>query len=158
MNNVVRILVAGIALCPLGCSTNNAAPADKGTEAVRTASEPDVSPQAFAYGAASNDGRYFVAYTPRPNPIPLNEMFELDVMVFDSGDAPTSAADVALGVDGAMPEHEHGMNTAPVVVREAVGRFKVSGMLFHMSGYWQLYFDVTRGPVTERAQFDVRLD
>ena len=38
------------------------------------------------------------------------------------------------------------------------GHFTVEGMLFHMVGRWELYLDVTRGPLTERAQFEVVLE
>jgi hypothetical protein len=66
--------------------------------------------------------------------------------------------DVRLDVDARMPEHFHGMNRAPVITARPDGTFDVRGMLFHMSGYWELYFDVTRGGVTERAQVAVELE
>jgi hypothetical protein len=30
-------------------------------------------------------------------------------------------------------------------------------MLFHMPGHWELYFDISRGGTSERAQFDIDL-
>ena len=35
--------------------------------------------------------------------------------------------------------------------------WKAEGMLFHMSGHWELYVDITQGGATERAQMDVDL-
>lgn len=111
-----------------------------------------------AQGIASNDGTYFVSYLPQPYPIPLNEMFELTVWVAAPKEKTKVPGDIQLQVDAAMPEHDHGMNTKPKVTANADGSFKVSGMLLHMPGHWELYFDVTRAGITERAQFDVELE
>ena len=35
------------------------------------------------------------------------------------------------------------------------GSYQVDGLLLHMPGYWEVYFDLTTGPVTERAQVAV---
>ena len=88
---------------------------------------------------------------------PLNELFRLSVQVFDKYGQPLSDSDVQLQVDADMPEHRHGMNTSPEVVANN-GVFEVSGMLFHMPGYWELYFDVTNDGLTERAQSSMELD
>jgi hypothetical protein len=57
-----------------------------------------------------------------------------------------------------MPEHGHGMNRVPKIEAKEGGRFRAEGLLFHMPGRWELYFDVTRGALTERAQTDVHLE
>jgi hypothetical protein len=106
----------------------------------------------------SNDGSYFVAYRATPHPIPLNELFEVSVWVYPAQDRSRALTDVNLHADAAMPEHDHGMNTRPKVQANPDGSFKISGMQFHMPGHWQLYLDVTRGSVTERAQFDIELE
>ncbi len=104
----------------------------------------------------SNDGTYIVAFRPEPEPIPMNEPFDLHVTVRAAdGEA---VEGVALAADAAMPAHGHGMNRAPVVRRAEDGVWVVSGMLFHMPGHWELYLDITRGAITERAQFDVNLE
>ena len=38
------------------------------------------------------------------------------------------------------------------------GQFRAEGMLFHMEGRWELYFDITDGPMTERGQAEVFLE
>ena len=60
--------------------------------------------------------------------------------------------------DAAMPQHGHGMNVAPTVKQVAPGTYRVDGMLFHMPGYWELYFDLSREGVMERAQGAVTLE
>lgn len=100
----------------------------------------------------SSDGGYEVRARARPAPLPLNEPFDLEIEVH-GGDE-----NVSLAADAAMPEHGHGMNVTPRVRSLGGGRFAVSGMLFHMPGYWEVYIDLTRGGVTERAQYSVTLD
>ena len=125
-------------------------------------SAPAEEPAAEADGLAapavhelsSNSGDYRIEYTAYPDPIPLNEPFELVVRVLGPDGAP--APNVELLVDAAMPAHRHGMNTAAKVEPLEDGRFRVQGMLLHMSGHWELYFDVSQGGATDRAQFDLR--
>jgi len=127
---------------------------------------PTLAPDGWREGtvaALSNDGSYRVHYRPVAGPIERGEPFALEVWVLDpSSERPL--ADVALDVDAAMPEHEHGMNREPRVTPDCnagqigTGAFEVEGMLFHMLGRWELYLDVTRGAITERAQFEVLLE
>ncbi len=106
----------------------------------------------------SNAGAYVVHVDPPPSALPDNEAFELRVWVARA-DAPSELArNVALAVDASMPEHGHGMNRTPKITRSESGEFLVQGMLFHMTGRWELYFDVTSGALTERAQADVVLE
>ena len=70
----------------------------------------------------------------------------------------TSLEGVELSVDAAMPEHGHGMNRVPEVRHAGDGRYVVDGMLLHMPGRWEVYFDVTDGALTERAQIEVELE
>jgi len=106
----------------------------------------------------SNGGGYVVFLRTDPSPIPENEEFSVTAWVFapDAPDEPL--ADVSLDVDAAMPEHGHGMNRVPEITRRDDGRFDAEGLLFHMGGRWELYLDVTRGPITERAQRAVTLE
>jgi len=104
----------------------------------------------------SNDGAWRIQYRTRPEAIPLNDEFGLDVAVFDRDGK--LAPDVDLVVDAAMPHHRHGMLQAPTIEPRDDGTFHVEGLLFHMPGYWELYFDVTVDGITERTQFVVELD
>jgi hypothetical protein len=106
----------------------------------------------------SNDGAWRIVYEFEKAPIPRGQPFALDVWVFSSDAPDLPRTDVALSVDAAMPEHGHGMNRVPRIEAKGGGRFRAEGLLFHMPGRWELYFDVTRGPITERAQTDVVLE
>ncbi len=106
----------------------------------------------------SNDGSYVILYRTRPETIPENETFSIDVWVHDARDGNALLRDAEVVVDAGMPEHRHGMNVEPRVWRQNDGSSLVTGMLFHMPGRWEIYFDVTRRGVTERAQTEVWLD
>lgn len=71
--------------------------------------------------------------------LPDSDPFDLEVRVDDANGAP---ADVSLELDAEMPHHGHGMNVRPVVERTGPGRFIVRGVLLHMSGRWELAFDL----------------
>jgi hypothetical protein len=90
--------------------------------------------------------------------IPDNEPFELDVRLFEHADVDTPMTGAEVVVSGWMPDHGHGMNRRPLAAEVAPGRYRVRGMLFHMSGSWQLFIDVIQGGVSERAQFDVQVE
>lgn len=106
----------------------------------------------------SNAGSYVVHVQPAPAELPDNEPFELRVWIASAARPNEVQRNVRLAVDASMPEHGHGMNRTPKIVRAEGGEFVVQGMLFHMTGRWELYFDVTAGALTERAQADVVLE
>ncbi len=60
-------------------------------------------------------------------------------------------------VDASMPEHRHGMNYRPRITALGNGRFRAEGMMFHMSGRWQLEFEVRSAKGTARLFDDVRI-
>ena len=124
-------------------------------------------PTAFAEPAApppgpraqtTAEGHYFVVYEPRPDPIPLNQLFAVRVLVYDASDHTKRVRDVSVTVGAAMPEHNHGMNTQAMPMRTADGDWVVDGMLFHMAGQWQLMIAVVTGMQVERATFDIRVE
>jgi hypothetical protein len=103
----------------------------------------------------SNDGTFVLRYSSEPETIPWGERFSIDVSVARADGEPLQAT---LAVDARMPDHGHGMNREPKLERLNGSSWRVTNLLFHMPGYWEVYFDLTRGAVTERAQFSVEID
>ena len=103
----------------------------------------------------SNDGTYRVQYDLEPDVIEFGELFSLTLWP-ERVDGEEFAS--RLAVDARMPEHAHGMNREPKVERREDGSLRVTNLFFHMPGYWEIYFDFTRGAITERAQFPVDVD
>lgn len=152
------LAVVMLAVCSIGCT---AAPEPEVVSPPKPEPKADPRPAPFDVpqtAGDSNGGAYMVRYRTVPDPIPNNEPFSIEVMVYDAGDTAETATDVSLVADAAMPQHRHGMIRKPSVENHGGGAFTVTGMLFHMSGAWELYFDITRGAVTERAQFDIDLE
>tara|TARA_X000001036_G_scaffold353494_1_gene334826 strand:- start:5880 stop:7520 length:1641 start_codon:yes stop_codon:yes gene_type:complete len=100
----------------------------------------------------SNAGNWKVTFSPAPEEMPLNEVFELTTWVEGKGKV------TSLRVDAAMPTHGHGMMTDPVTTLQEDGSYKTTGMLLSMPGYWELYFDINNGDTIERAQDEVTLE
>ena len=99
----------------------------------------------------SNAGNWNVTFSPSPEEMPLNKVFELITSVEGDG------AIKSLRVDAAMPAHGHGMMTDPITTLQADGSYKTTGMLLSMPGDWEIYFDIDNGGTIERAQDKVTL-
>lgn len=153
---------------PLPAGTNaSAGPSAARGEPDGAASAPVNPPATPAerFTVPSKTGTFWVQWTADPWPIPVSDPFALDVALF--ADAACTqplalpAAGVPLSVDAGMPHHGHGMNVKPKVERSDVAgaaRFRVTGMLFHMPGRWELMFDLRREGLLERAQTTVHLN
>lgn len=160
-NLVLFGLISGIGLALSSCRSNGekqAAPTTQPGPASRpsTTASPDAM-ESETGAALSASGAYSVRYFTQPSPIPLNEMFAINVHIINTR-TNEPADDVSLSVDGRMPEHRHGMNVDPIVTKTGPGTFRVEGMLFHMPGRWEIHFDLTRGGMTERAWYEVFLE
>ena len=120
-------------------------------------STEDSSGETLQGEAVTAGGGYLVRWRSGPAGIPALEPFSLEVEVEQSAGVPL-AEDATVLVDAAMPHHGHGMNFVPEVTRSGPGRYAVEGMLFHMRGRWELFVDVERDGVLERAQWTVVLE
>jgi len=91
--------------------------------------------------------RYIVAYRTLPSPVVAGEHFVVEFAVCprDRRQLPASVR-----VDASMPEHRHGMNYRPVVTAKGDGRYRAEGLMFHMSGRWEMTFDLATADGTVR--------
>jgi hypothetical protein len=100
---------------------------------------------------ASNAATFELAVRHTPAELPLNEEFEVRFELLDSDGQQLEIGLEDISVDADMPEHGHGMTVRPSLRREG-DEFVAGPMLFHMGGMWEVYVDVRRGALTERAQ------
>jgi len=153
----IRASVLGaLSLLMVACAPRadeHSAPAVSTNESVKHAEPP-----ANAQQVLSNAGAYLVSYVTEPAPIPLNEMFAVRFWVQPMVAEQSTVRELEVAVDARMPEHHHGMYRQPKVAALDDGSFRATGMLFHMPGYWEIYFDITNQGVTERAQFPIEID
>jgi hypothetical protein len=94
-------------------------------------------------------GLYKAAIAPEATPITVGSMHAWTVTVRNPSGAPVTAAKI--GINGGMPQHGHGLPTAPQVTKDlGDGRYLIEGMKFNMRGWWtlDLAIDGPKGPDT----------
>lgn len=88
----------------------------------------------------SEGGLYRAELSPDAMPIPVGRMQVWTVKLQTAAGAPVTRAGFAIG--GGMPQHGHGLPTAPQVTRNlGGGRYQIEGVKFNMRGWWT--FEVT---------------
>jgi len=92
-------------------------------------------PLVRADGALLSEGALQLAWRTEPATPVQGQPFLLFLRT-----CPANAA--LLKVDARMPEHRHGMNYRPALLPLGDGRWRVEGLLWHMSGRWEWRFDV----------------
>ncbi len=107
-------------------------------------------PLAGADGERLQAGAVSLAWRAVPKTITVGTPFVLQLRA-----CPADAQLVAL--DATMPEHRHGMNYKPSLQPQGAGRWRAEGLLWQMSGRWQLRFDVQQGDTKHTLTRDVTL-
>ena len=106
--------------------------------------------------AATRKGTTEVRWRPASGELPFNEPFSLEVELSDGETgAPVEGAQVVARCE--MPAHGHGMNVEPISAEVGGGRYRVDGMLLHMTGDWVLALDVIRDGRAEAVTFPFTL-
>ena len=122
---------------------------------IAAAAPPCEAPRGFAPQGRLESSDAVVLYRTIPPAIEVGQHFAVEAVVCPT---PTDGGAPALRVDARMPEHRHGMNYRPRVVKKGDGLYVAEGLLFHMPGLWQLMFDVERGGRSDRLMTDIDLE
>ncbi len=138
------------------------APSDLGSGVATQEYEPSLAPDPPEAAATLPDfsdptwtrvpsraGKFLVCWRSLTGSVPRNEDFELEAWVLRDGQP---AREAQLTVSAWMPDHGHGMLRQPRAEMRADGSFRVEGMLLHMRGHWQLFFEVLEGNLSETAE------
>lgn len=102
-------------------------------------------------------GEFTGVYRVVEGEIPLNEEFTVELWLFEDEAMTQPLADGDVSIDCRMPHHRHGMLADVELVHQGEGRYLAEGMMCHMLGEWELYVDRQSGPLTERVQWNFRL-
>ena len=98
---------------------------------------------------------FTVSYESSIEPIEINRMHSW-VLTLERDGEPVEGA--TLTVAGGMPEHDHGMPTAPRITEElGEGRYSLGGMRFHMGGYWEVTIEIESGPTRDTVVIQLNL-
>lgn len=111
---------------------------DEGTVQVADNASKALPLYASEFFEATRDEHFHVLVRPSPAPIPFQQLFSLDVQIFQDAERRPVHAQVSLDdVRSTMPAHNHGMNVKPIIKPHpdgTVGKFLVEGMRYHMRG------------------------
>lgn len=128
------------------------APAERRDAKAGTGGAARLAAEGYARITASNDGSWLVGVRPDAPP-PLGEPHARELAI-EPADGDRARLDgIAIEVDCTMPQHRHGMNVVPEIVRLAPGRFAVRGLELFMEGEWLFTVDIREGEKTERTQW-----
>lgn len=120
------------------------------------APRPEAPALDLSRSKASDRGLYSVAIEPEGGQVRQNELQAWVVTLTDAADAPVEGATITL--DGGMPEHNHGLPTSPAVTAETgAGKYRIEGVKFHMSGWWQLKLAISAAAGPDAATFNLQL-
>lgn len=104
----------------------------------------------------TEQGHFRVTIASATNPIPLHRIHRWTVQITDQAGRPVRGA--AIGIGGGMPQHGHGLPTAPTAApSEAAGTYVINGMKFSMDGWWELRLNIAAGGVADRVTFNIVL-
>ena len=99
---------------------------------------------------------YEVRFDSQPKPIVINQI-QSWVMYLQTGDG-SCVKGAEITVVGGMPEHNHGLPTAPLVrPGENDCEYLVEGLRFHMSGRWEMSFNIKAGAKTDTLMVSLDL-
>jgi hypothetical protein len=87
----------------------------------------------------------------------LNQIHTWQLSVTSPAGVPVKATSIT--VDGGMPQHGHGLPTQPRVSPQlADGSYRIDGMKFSMTGWWELKLAVD-GPLgADKVSFNMVVD
>lgn len=110
------------------------------------------------HGEVTSGGSFYVEWWPEPVPVPLNEMFEIRLRVFEATDRSELVGGAALTAEAWMPDHNHGSPLDPRIEAHGDGTFTGRGFLLQMEGRWELRIGVAAEGRMERAVFEIDLE
>jgi hypothetical protein len=104
----------------------------------------------------SDSGLYRAELAPDAMPITVRKMHVWTVTLRTAAGAPLTGASIA--IDGGMPQHGHGLPTAPQMTKElGNGRYQIEGVKFNMRGWWTFTLAVTGPDGADVVTFNLML-
>lgn len=102
------------------------------------------------------NGLYVAAIEPEVPEIKQGELQNWILTVKTADGKPVD--DAAVTVGGGMPDHNHGLPTAPRMTEPlGAGRYRIEGVKFSMGGWWELRFDISSAAGADTVTFNLVL-
>ncbi len=97
----------------------------------------------------SEKGFFRLSYESQLNPIVINQMHSWTLHIDDADGNAVSDAEITVG--GGMPQHNHGLATAPSIKAVGNGNYQLQGLRFHMMGHWELELNISSGATEDKV-------
>ncbi|MDB5917470.1 MAG: Auxin-binding protein [Massilia sp.] len=93
---------------------------------------------------------YVVTMRPIEAPVAIDKLHSWEIRLTSAAGVPVT--DARIGFDGGMPQHGHGFPTSPRVTGElGDGRYRLDGMKFSMSGWWEMKLTIDSAIGVDKA-------
>jgi len=103
---------------------------------------------------ATDNGHYMVTVAPENPDYQRNTIHAWIATITTPDGAPVE--DATILVDGGMPQHGHGLPTSPQMTESlGEGRYKIDGVRFNMSGWWEFKLAITADGVSDSVTFNL---
>lgn len=104
----------------------------------------------------SNGGLYRAQLSPEAMPITVRQMHVWTMTLQTAAGAPVTEANIA--INGGMPQHGHGLPTAPQVTKNlGNGRYQIEGVKFNMRGWWTFELAIDGAVGSDVVTFNIIL-
>ncbi|TIS90554.1 FixH family protein [Mesorhizobium sp.] len=102
------------------------------------------------------NGLFVASFEPERGVIRQGELQSWLLTLKTVAGAPVEGA--AITISGGMPQHSHGLPTSPQATNYlGDGRYRIGGLKFTMSGWWQLRFAISAAAGSDTVVFNVVL-
>lgn len=114
------------------------------------------APTEFGFGPRSSTAGLYVATVEPEAPLRTRKLQRVTLTLRTADAEPVEGAVIEIG--GGMPQHGHGLPTAPRVTKSlGGGKYLVDGLKFNMGGWWELTFRIAAPTGTDIVTFNVDL-
>ena len=108
-----------------------------------------------ALSRTSGGGVYLVTIEPETPPLRHGELHSWIARIETAaGDA---VVDARITVDGGMPQHGHGLPTAPAASHIGDGHYRIEGVRFNMAGWWEFRLIISGPAGDDEVTFNIKL-
>ena len=102
------------------------------------------------------NGLFIASFEPEHGVVRQGELQSWLLTLKTAAGAPVEGA--AITVSGGMPQHNHGLPTSPQATDYlGDGRYRIDGIKFTMSGWWQLSFAISAAAGSDSVVFNIVL-
>jgi hypothetical protein len=104
----------------------------------------------------TDNGLFVASFSPERGVVRQGELESWLLTLKTKAGAPVEGA--AIAISGGMPQHNHGLPTSPQATDYlGDGRYRIEGVKFTMSGWWQLHFAISATAGSDTVLFNVVL-